>query len=96
MDPFNVERMGGAYENTRNGDSEPVSIKLMELHALGNPHPRMESLIDELVDIMKKQLAMDLNKDWVVPLYMGNERNYPNMYLMLFYVFLNLLLYAIG
>ncbi|WZZ79280.1 hypothetical protein YC2023_099852 [Brassica napus] len=27
----------------------------MELHALGNPHPRMDGLTDELVDIMRKQ-----------------------------------------
>ncbi|KAF8080240.1 hypothetical protein N665_0963s0005 [Sinapis alba] len=73
MDPFAVERMGGAYENKRSGDCGPVSIKFMELHALGNPHPRMDGLTDRLVDIMRKQFAMDLYKDWVVPLYMGSH-----------------------
>ncbi|KAL0709338.1 hypothetical protein Bca4012_016316 [Brassica carinata] len=71
LDPFNCERMGGVYENTRSGDCGPVSIKFMELHVVGNPHPGMEGLSDALVDIMRKQFAMDVYKDWVVPLYIG-------------------------
>ncbi|KAG2333717.1 hypothetical protein Bca52824_004897 [Brassica carinata] len=73
LDPFVVERMGGAYENRRSGDCGPVAIKLMELHALGNPDPTMAGLTDELVDIIRKQFAMDVYKDWVVPLYMRVE-----------------------
>ncbi|KAF2600562.1 hypothetical protein F2Q68_00009701 [Brassica cretica] len=73
LEPFTVERMGGAYENRRSGDCGPVSVKLMELHALGNPHPRMDGLTDDLVDIMRKQWAMDIYKDWVVPVYVGEE-----------------------
>uniref|UniRef100_A0A0D3BSG8 Ubiquitin-like protease family profile domain-containing protein n=2 Tax=Brassica oleracea var. oleracea TaxID=109376 RepID=A0A0D3BSG8_BRAOL len=65
---FLVERMGGSYENRRSGDCGPVAIKFMELHALGNPHPRMDGLTDDLVDLIRKQFAMDLYKDWVVPL----------------------------
>ncbi|RID62775.1 hypothetical protein BRARA_E01823 [Brassica rapa] len=73
LEPFTVERMGGAYENRRSGDCGPVSVKLMELHALGNPHPRMDGLTDDLVDIMRRQWAMDIYKDWVVPVYVGEE-----------------------
>ncbi|KAF2545823.1 hypothetical protein F2Q70_00020140 [Brassica cretica] len=73
LEPFTVERVGGAYENRRSGDCGPVAVKLMELHALGNPHPRMDGLTDKLVDIMRKQWAMDLYKDWVVPVYVGEE-----------------------
>ncbi|CAG7906979.1 unnamed protein product [Brassica rapa] len=73
LEPFTVERMGGAYENRRSGDCGPVSLKLMELHALGNPHPRMDGLTDDLVDIMRRQWAMDIYKDWVVPVYVGEE-----------------------
>ncbi|XP_048616761.1 uncharacterized protein LOC106453481 isoform X1 [Brassica napus] len=72
---FAVERMGGSYENRRSGDCGPVAIKFMELHALGNPHPRMDGLTDDLVDLIRKQFAMDLYKDWVVPLYIGDEMN---------------------
>ncbi|CAN7024153.1 unnamed protein product [Brassica oleracea var. botrytis] len=35
------------------------AIKFMELNALGNPHPRMDGMTDDLVDIMRKQFAMD-------------------------------------
>ena len=73
LEPFTVERMGCAYENRRSGDCGPVAVKFMELHALGNPQPRMDGLTDELVDIMRKQWAMDLYKDWVVPVYVGEE-----------------------
>ncbi|KAL0826430.1 hypothetical protein Bca101_050107 [Brassica carinata] len=73
LEPFTVERMGGAYKNRRSGDCGPVAVKLMELHALGNPHPRMNGLTDDLVDIMRKQWAMHLYKDWVVPVYVGEE-----------------------
>ncbi|KAH0925215.1 hypothetical protein HID58_017471 [Brassica napus] len=73
LESFTVERMGGAYENRRSGDCGPVSVKLMELHALGNPHPRMDGLTDDLVDIMRRQWAMDIYKDWVVPVYVGEE-----------------------
>ncbi|CAN6925198.1 unnamed protein product [Brassica oleracea] len=69
-EPFAVERMGGegSYENRRSSDCESVAIKFMELHVLGNPHPRMDGLTDDLVDLIRKQFAMDLYKDWVVPL----------------------------
>ncbi|KAF3502758.1 hypothetical protein F2Q69_00042661 [Brassica cretica] len=55
------------------GDCEPVAIKFMELNALGNPHPRMDGMTDDLVDIMRKQFAMDYYKDGVVPVYVENE-----------------------
>lgn len=71
LDPFTVKRMGGAYENRRSGDCGPVAVKFMEMHALGNPNPRMDGLTDELMDIMRKQWAMDLYKDWVLPVYVG-------------------------
>ncbi|WZZ26194.1 hypothetical protein YC2023_009595 [Brassica napus] len=75
MLPYLVEKNGGSYENRQSGDCGPGAIKFMELHALGNPHPRMDGLTDELVDLMRKQFAMDLYKDWVVPLYMGAKMN---------------------
>ncbi|KAF3509266.1 hypothetical protein F2Q69_00007691 [Brassica cretica] len=73
LEPFTVERMGGAYENHKSGDCGPVALKFMELHALANPHLRMDGLTDELVDILRKQWAMNLYKDWVVPVYVGDE-----------------------
>ena len=73
LEPFTVERMGGAYENHKSGDCGPAALKFMELHALANPHLRMDGLTDELVDILRKQWAMDLYKDWVVPVYVGDE-----------------------
>ncbi|CAN6868099.1 unnamed protein product, partial [Brassica oleracea] len=51
----------------------PVAIKFMELNALGNPHPRMDGMTDDLVDIMRKQFAMDYYKDGVVRVYVENE-----------------------
>ncbi|KAF2573321.1 hypothetical protein F2Q70_00003360 [Brassica cretica] len=54
-------------------DCEPVAIKFMELNALGNPHRRMDGMTDDLVDIMRKQFAMDYYKDGVVPVYVENE-----------------------
>ena len=75
MNVLQWKEWGGSYENRRSGDCGPVAIKFMELHALGNPHPRMDGLTDDLVDLIRKQFAMDLYKDWVVPLYIGDEMN---------------------
>ncbi|KAF2537428.1 hypothetical protein F2Q68_00020889 [Brassica cretica] len=61
------------YVRMCSGDCEPVAIKFMELNALGNPHPRMDGMTDDLVDIMSKQFAMDYYKDGVVPVYVENE-----------------------
>uniref|UniRef100_A0A0D3E1C2 Uncharacterized protein n=1 Tax=Brassica oleracea var. oleracea TaxID=109376 RepID=A0A0D3E1C2_BRAOL len=36
-----------------------ICDKVYGLNALGNPHPRMDGMTDDLVDIMRKQFAMD-------------------------------------
>ncbi|KAF3585698.1 hypothetical protein F2Q69_00027047 [Brassica cretica] len=79
LEPFTIERMGCAYENQRSGDCGPVAVTFLELHALGNPHPRMDGLTDELVDIMRKQWAMNLYKDWVVLVYVGEEMQFNDV-----------------
>lgn len=33
----------------------------------------MDGMTDDLVDIIKEQFAIDLYKDWVVPLSVGDE-----------------------
>ncbi|KAF3553756.1 hypothetical protein F2Q69_00016823 [Brassica cretica] len=68
--PFHVERVVGLYENRRSGDCGPLAIKFLEMHAAGNEEPTMAGLTDDLVDIFRKQYAMEIYKDWVVPLYL--------------------------
>lgn len=51
--------------NRCSGDCGLVAIKFIELHALGDLHPRMNGMTDDLVDIMRKQFTMDLYKDWL-------------------------------
>lgn len=68
--PFHVERVVGLYENRRSGDCGPLAIKFLEMHATGNEDPTMAGLTDDLVDIFRKQYAMEIYKDWVVPLYL--------------------------
>lgn len=69
--PFHVERLEGVYENIRSGDCGPVSAKFMEMHATGDEHPTMAGLTDELVDIIRKDYAINIYRKWVVPLYVG-------------------------
>ncbi|KAF8113513.1 hypothetical protein N665_0049s0029 [Sinapis alba] len=71
MVPFHVERLDGVYENIRSGDCGPVAAKFIEMHATGDEHPTMAGLTDELVDIFRKDYAMNIYKDWVVPVYVG-------------------------
>nr|VDC90503.1 unnamed protein product [Brassica rapa] len=68
--PFHVERVAGLYENRRSGDCGPVAAKFMEIHATGDGIARMAALNDDLVSIFRKQYAMEIYKDWVLPLYM--------------------------
>nr|VDC75701.1 unnamed protein product [Brassica rapa] len=68
--PFHVERVAGLYENRRSGDCGPVAAKFMEIHATGDGIARMAGLNDDLVSIFRKQYAMEIYKDWVLPLYM--------------------------
>uniref|UniRef100_A0A0D3BUW8 Ubiquitin-like protease family profile domain-containing protein n=1 Tax=Brassica oleracea var. oleracea TaxID=109376 RepID=A0A0D3BUW8_BRAOL len=68
--PFHVERVVGLYENRRSGDCGPLAIKFLEMHATGNEEATMAGLTDDLVDIFRKQYAMEIYKDWVVPLYL--------------------------
>ncbi|CAN6893764.1 unnamed protein product [Brassica oleracea] len=69
--PFHVESVAGLYENRRSGHCGPVAAKFLEIHATGDAVARMAGLNDDLVDIFRKQYAMEIYKDWVVPLYMG-------------------------
>lgn len=69
--PFHVERVARLFENRRSGDCGPVAAKFLEIHTTGDAVARMVGLNDDLVDIFRKQYAMEIYKDWVVPLYMG-------------------------
>ncbi|KAL0854041.1 hypothetical protein Bca101_059193 [Brassica carinata] len=68
LEPFGVDLMADGYQNTRTGDCGPVAVKFIELAATGVEEPEMEDLTDSLVDIFRKQYAMDVYKEWIVPL----------------------------
>lgn len=67
--PFRWNRVKGIYENKRSGDCGPVAIKFMELHANGNPSETTSAITDKIVDDFRKQYAMDVYQELVVPLY---------------------------
>lgn len=69
LQPFTWTRITGVYVNERTGDCGPVAAKFMELHANGDPSPGMEGMTDALVDNFRKQYAMDIYREWVLPLY---------------------------
>ncbi|KAL0742175.1 hypothetical protein Bca4012_083688 [Brassica carinata] len=73
LEPFGVELMANGYQNARSGDCGPVAMKFMELHATGVEEPQVDDLTDGLVDIFRKLFAMDVYRDWIVPLYMGGN-----------------------
>ncbi|CAH2060386.1 unnamed protein product [Thlaspi arvense] len=67
--PFTWHRARDVYVNKRSGDCGPVAMKFMEMHALGDPAPHMGGITDGMVDDFRKQYAMDLYKELVLPLY---------------------------
>ncbi|CAH2051598.1 unnamed protein product [Thlaspi arvense] len=67
--PYRWTRVGDIYLNKRSGDCGLVAVKFMELHVAGDPSPHMFGLTDEIMDNFRKQFAMDLYRDLVVPLY---------------------------
>lgn len=73
LEPFGVSLMADGYQNTRSGDCGPVAVKFMELAATGVEKPDVEDLTDVMVDCFRKQWAMDVYKDWIVPLYICGE-----------------------
>ncbi|KAG5379415.1 hypothetical protein IGI04_027257 [Brassica rapa subsp. trilocularis] len=68
--PFRVIRVGGLYENLRNGDCGPKAVKFLEMHSTGDRNPKMAGLTYDLMDIFRKHYAMDIYKGVVVPLYL--------------------------
>lgn len=50
-----------------------VAVKFMELAATGALEPDVEDITDGLVEIFRKQYAMDVYKEWIVPLYLGGN-----------------------
>lgn len=68
--PFQVSRLDGVYQNLRSGDCGPVAVKFMKMHATWDHNPTMGGLTDDLVDNFRKQYAMDIYKNLVVPLYL--------------------------
>ncbi|CAN6849311.1 unnamed protein product [Brassica oleracea] len=73
MEPFVVERMEVVYQNRRSGDCGPVAVKFMELSLTSVEQPGLGDITDNAVDIFRKQYAMDVYRDWIVPLYMGGD-----------------------
>ncbi|KAF8106782.1 hypothetical protein N665_0133s0020 [Sinapis alba] len=69
--PFHVECLEGVYVNVRSGDCGPVAVKFLEMHETGNKNPTMVGLTDDLVDMFRKQYAMEIYKCLIVPLYLG-------------------------
>lgn len=63
--------MADRYQNMRSRDCGAGDINFMELAATEVEKPDVEDLTDELVDIFTKQYAIDVYKEWIVPLYLG-------------------------
>ncbi|KAL0715188.1 LOW QUALITY PROTEIN: hypothetical protein Bca4012_064510 [Brassica carinata] len=51
---FVTTRIPDLYINTRSGDCGPVSMKFLEMHALGDPAPSMGGITDKIVDDFRK------------------------------------------
>ncbi|CDY32792.1 BnaA10g10570D [Brassica napus] len=66
---FVWRRLPDLYNNSRSGDCGPVSMKFLEMHALGDPAPHMSGITDEAVDDFRKQYALDIYKTIVMPAY---------------------------
>ncbi|KAL0685619.1 hypothetical protein Bca4012_052467 [Brassica carinata] len=75
LEPFVVEWMEVVYQNRRSGDCGPVAVKFMELSSTSVEQPGLGDITDNAVDIFRKQYAMDVYRDWIVPLYMGGRRS---------------------
>ncbi|CAE5977685.1 unnamed protein product [Arabidopsis arenosa] len=69
LEPFLWQRLTGIYENKRSGDCGPLAIKLLEMHCHGGMSEVVQKLDDNLVDIIRKQYAMDVYAAFVAPLY---------------------------
>ncbi|KAF8109364.1 hypothetical protein N665_0097s0018 [Sinapis alba] len=67
---FLVDRMVGVYVNERSGDCGPVPVKFMQMLATGNQNPTVAGLTDDLVDMFRKQYAVDIYAKLVLPLYL--------------------------
>ncbi|CAH2051817.1 unnamed protein product [Thlaspi arvense] len=59
----------GYYTNFQGGDCGPVAAKFMELHVNTVSDQRLWCFTDKMVDDFRKQWAMDIYKDVVIPLY---------------------------
>ncbi|KAF8091400.1 hypothetical protein N665_0446s0019 [Sinapis alba] len=68
--PFLVDRMVGVYVNERSGDCGPVAVKFMQMLETGNQNPTVAGLTDDLVDMFRKQYAVDIYAKLVLPLYL--------------------------
>ncbi|CAH2070396.1 unnamed protein product [Thlaspi arvense] len=66
---YTWHRVQDLYHNKCSGDCGPVAVKFMEMHAAGDPDPHMFGFTDEIIDQFRKQYALDLYRDLVIPLY---------------------------
>lgn len=69
LKPYTWSRLTDVYKNNRSGDCGPVAVKFMEMHAAGDPAPHMVGINDNIVDQQRKQYAMDIYKELVLPIY---------------------------
>lgn len=69
LEPFTSTRLTGIYENKRSGDCGPLAIKLLEIHCNGSPSDYLYKINDSIVDIIRKQYALDVYSSFVAPLY---------------------------
>nr|VDD11829.1 unnamed protein product [Brassica rapa] len=67
--PFTYQRRQEIYINHSGGDCGPLSVKFMEMHANGDPDPHMAELTDDMVVAVRKQYAIDIYRNIVIPTY---------------------------
>lgn len=71
LSPFVARRVEGLYQNSITSDCGPVALEFMEIHANGGLDDAMGRMTDLLVDHFRKQYAMDIYAELVVPLYLS-------------------------
>lgn len=58
--PFTWMRREGMYQTKKVGDSGPVAIKLMEMHAFGCTTNQMGGLTEECIHPSRKKYAVEV------------------------------------
>ncbi|CAA7037319.1 unnamed protein product [Microthlaspi erraticum] len=67
--PFTYRRVANTYENHHSGECGPVAVKFLEMHAYNDPPPHLSGLTDVMVEDSRKNYAMELYREMVLPIY---------------------------